>query len=598
MKKILLTAITALTTCMAHSQWLNQSLPPIGTDSYLYDIEVVNANVVWGNPQDGTVGATTQYTQNFVRTIDGGNNWSFGNIVGSPASSLIANIWPIDGDTCYVSMYGTTAATGGVFKTTNAGASWTEVGTNMFTSATSFPDFVYFTDAQTGIAMGDPIGSPLKYEIYQTFDAGATWTLVPGANLPALTNSAEYGITNLFSHAGGSVWFGTTYGDVYRSTDGGTTWTKAATGLPPYTVAGGGRQDIADISFSDAMNGLALQVNAIGYLLAQTTDGGLTWNTIAPSGTFYVNDLDAIPGAGTFVSAGSNATFGFGTSFSTDNGLTWTDIDAGASHTALDFFDATTGWSGEFIPSGGPGGAWKFTGLPVSVPCGSAQISPGTTTVNSPQICFFDTLIVTTTGVVAPTDGATHGFSILVSSGDISGNNDPLNSGVIVGGTGIIIGPPPPTVLINDGTIFPPGTYYFTPVVYGNATGTGNVTALTLDPTCTNTGISVMVELRVQGDPTCITAITEQSNDNSFAIKNIYPVPAKDKLNFVLNSNENGSVVVSVKDFLGKEVLAKQFTTVFGENNLMLDLANQSAGVYFLTVTGNESTVVSKFVKE
>ncbi|MEP7168710.1 MAG: T9SS type A sorting domain-containing protein [Bacteroidota bacterium] len=57
-------------------------------------------------------------------------------------------------------------------------------------------------------------------------------------------------------------------------------------------------------------------------------------------------------------------------------------------------------------------------------------------------------------------------------------------------------------------------------------------------------------------------------------------------------------MMVSVTDFPGKVGLANQFTTDAGENNLVIDIANQSAGVYFLTVTGNESTVVSKFVKD
>jgi photosystem II stability/assembly factor-like uncharacterized protein len=599
MKKILLTIIIAFTVCGAYSQWINQNVP-IGFQGYINDMEVVDSNTVWGNPWDGTTGATTPYTKNFARTIDGGNTWTVGTITGSPASALIANIWPIDADTCYVSMYGSTPAAGGVFKTTDGGTSWAEVGTNMFTSASSFPDVVYFWDAQNGMAMGDPVGNPLKYEIYLTSDWGNTWTQVPPANIPALTNNAEYGITNLFSAAGGRIWFGTTYGDVYRSIDGGNNWTKSATGFPPFNNAGT-EQDITDIAFSDSLHGLALQIPAAPpVLLKQTADGGLTWTDVIPTGTFYPTDMDGVPGTtgGVFVSSGSSTGFGFGTSMSIDNGLTWTDLDAGASHTAIDFADINTGWTGEFIAAGSPGGAWKFAGIPPTVACGSPNVSPGTTVANDNTICFGDTLTLTTTGVLAPTDGATHGFSIIVSTADISGNNDPLNSGSVIGGTGVILGPPPATVLVNDGSIFAPGIYYFTPVVYGNATGTGNVTSLILDPACTNTGLSVMVNLLVAGDPLCTVGIDEQAGANSFSIKNIYPVPAKDKVNFILTTKENGNVSVSVKDLLGKEVFSKQFATVEGGNNLSFDLSAQRAGIYFLTVTGSESTVVSKFVKE
>jgi photosystem II stability/assembly factor-like uncharacterized protein len=604
MKKILLTFISALTFCGAHSQWINQNLPPITYDSYMYDVEVVDANNVWAAQQDGSTGATTQYTKNFVRTTDGGNTWTHGSVTGSPAANVICNIWPTSATDAYVSMFGAGPVLGGVWKTTDGGTTWNEVGTNMFISATSFPDVVYFWDAQNGMAMGDPIGSPLKYEIWLTNDAGATWTAVPPANIPALTNPGEYGITNLFSAAGGYVWFGTTYGDVYRSVDGGNNWTKSATGLPPYNT-GTQEQDISDIAFSDQQHGLVTQLNGTGLLIKQTSDGGDTWADVIPAGLVYASDIDAIPGTttGVFVSGGSS-TFGFGSSFSIDNGLTWTDLDVNISHTGMDFLDASTGWGGEFIAANSSaGGAWKFTGIPIPVACGSSAVSPGTTIINPNLICWLDTLVVNTTGVVAPTDGTIHGFSLLVSNVDISGNNDVNNlitTGVVIGGTGVIIGSTIPTTsLTNDGTIFPTGIYYFTPVVYGNATGpvNPNVTQLTFDINCTNTGTSVMVNLLANGDPLCTTGI-EENSANSFGIKNIYPVPAKDNVNVLLNAKESGMVTVSVKDLMGREVFSNQFSTVKGENNLTLDLSKQSAGVYVLTVTGNESTAVSKFVKD
>lgn len=499
MKRFLLTMAAAIVTFAAQAQWINQNVP-YGYEGYINDIEATTPDIVWGNPWNALT--ASPYTRNFVRTIDGGANWTFGTVSSSPASSLISNIWPIDGDTCYVSMYGTTPAGNGIYKTTNGGTTWAEVGTNMFTAATSFTNVVYFWDAQNGVAMGDPIGTPLKYEIYLTTNYGVTWTAVPAANIPGLANNSEYGITNLFSAASGNIWFGTTYGDVYRSIDQGITWTKSATGFPPYTTTGGTRQDISDITFTDALNGLVVQTTDVGYALKKTTDGGLTWVDVLPSGSFYAGEIDAVPGTTTFVSSGSSNLFGFGTSFSSDNGATWVDIDAGISHTAIDFADANTGYTGEYILAGSAGGAWKFSGVLAPVPCGDPSISAGTSTVNSPFICFGDTLLFNTTGAVAPTDGATHGFSVIVSSGDISGNSDPLNQPGILGGTGVIAANTP-IQLINDGTIFPAGIYYFTAVVYGNATGTGNITALTLDPTCTYTGQSIMVNLLVAGDPLC-----------------------------------------------------------------------------------------------
>ena len=76
----------------------------------------------------------------------------------------------------------------------------------MFNFASSFADFVCFFDSNNGIAVGDPVGAPLKYEVYTTNDAGVTWVQTPPANLPSLANNAEYAITNLFSTVQGHVW--------------------------------------------------------------------------------------------------------------------------------------------------------------------------------------------------------------------------------------------------------------------------------------------------------------------------------------------------------------------------------------------------------
>ena len=101
-------------------------------------------------------------------------------------------------------------------------------------------------------------------------------------------------ITNLFSAADGRIWFGTTYGDIYRSIDGGNNWTKTATGFPPYNT-GTAEQDISDIAFSDSLHGIAVQVDAAtpAVLLKQTSDGGLTWVDVIPTGTFYPNESEA-----------------------------------------------------------------------------------------------------------------------------------------------------------------------------------------------------------------------------------------------------------------------------------------------------------------
>lgn len=365
MKKNLLTITFLTLSILVNAQWINQNVP-FAFEGYINDIEIASPDVVWANPYDATSG-TPSPSNTFVKTTDGGTTWTTGTTSGAPTASLISNIWPIDSMTCYVAMYNSTAAGGGVYKTTDGGTSWANVDPLMFAQPTSFPNFVYFNNPQNGAAMGDPAG-PLtaKYELWTTSDSGNTWARTPGANIPSLANPAEYGITNLFTAIDNHIWFGTTYGDVYHSNDMGMTWTKAPSGLPPFNNTGN-RQDISDIAFADTLNGIILQVNATGYLVSQTSDGGNTWVPIIPTGQMFISDIDAVPGSNLLVSAGSSNLGGFGTSYSMDYGSSWTAIDTGVSHTTIDFYDNATGYSGEYILSGGPGGAWKYSGAPLAI---------------------------------------------------------------------------------------------------------------------------------------------------------------------------------------------------------------------------------------
>jgi hypothetical protein len=361
MKKTLL-IITLLTTCLlAKGQWINQYVPVI-YEGYIYDMEAVDSSSAWGVMWNAT--ATSPYTQDYVRTTDGGNTWSVNNIQSLSVDNVLCNVWPIDSSTAYLCTFNGLSGVGGnIYKTTDGGMNWTTMDATMYTTSSSFPNFVYFWNPAQGMIMGDPATTPIpkKYEIYLTNDSGATWTRVPNANMPTLTNTAEYGITNLFSAAQGYVWFGTTYGAVHRTRDFGVTWTKAATGFPS-NVVGGSRQDISDIAFTDSLKGIALQITSTGSaFLRNTFDAGSTWANVSWAGSIGTLDIDAIPGTSILVSTGTTANPDTGiTAFSIDNGLTWTIFDSIGSHTAVDFANPLAGWTGQYVFGTGTGGAWKY----------------------------------------------------------------------------------------------------------------------------------------------------------------------------------------------------------------------------------------------
>ena len=223
--------------------------------------------------------------------------------------------------------------------------------------------------------------------------------------------------------------------------------------------------------------------------------------------------------------------------------------------------------------------------------------------MNKPVICYDSTLTIAVSGIKAPTVGTTKGFSLIISTVDISGNNDPLSLGstIIVGGTGTIaVGSNGTfqTNLVNTtaGNPFGAGVFYITPVVYGNATGTGNITALTLDPNCTYTGASVMVEFLAQG-VICPTGIKEL-NGASFAVTGVYPVPVKNTLNIAVESAKTSTMTITISDVLGRNIVSSTQSVNNGSNTLTLDTQNLSSGVYTLTVNNEKQQSTVKFVKQ
>jgi hypothetical protein len=147
---------------------------------------------------------------------------------------------------------------------------------------------------------------------------------------------------------------------------------------------------------------------------------------------------------------------------------------------------------------------------------------------------------------------------------------------------------------VNDGSIFTAGEYYFTPVVYGNATGTGNVTALTMDPACTYTGNSVHVFLLVSGDPLCAIGIAELAH-NGFSASAF--LQDANTINVKINTVTAEKAVINVYDVMGRVVSTTKCSLVNGENTELMNASMLGAGTYFISVETGTAKAVSKLVK-
>lgn len=339
MKKILLINFL-LIGLITNAQWLTQNTNFTANSTGIWNISIVNENVVWAAGYNGN-SPTTPFA-GYTKTADGGANWVVGSVNNIPTTYTFSNIMAIDANTAFACMYDAVLSkSGGIYKTTDGGINWIQQGAGTIYDNNSFPNFVHFWNGNKGVTMGDPNNG--YFEIYTTSDGGATWIRTPSGNIPP-PQSGEYGYVKVYDIIGDTIWYGTNKGRVYKSVDAGLNWDAYTTGLT----------DIyGSIAFRNSMEGIVTGGIGTTNTMAKTLDGGKTWVTVNPSGVFFTNDLSAIRDIGLYVSSGN------GVSYSKDNGATWSILDSGVQRLNQGWLNATLGWLGGFNGPAG-GGIYKY----------------------------------------------------------------------------------------------------------------------------------------------------------------------------------------------------------------------------------------------
>ena len=334
------------------SAWIKQNSGFTTASRGISSISIVNPYIAWAGAIDGT--STTTYIQEFTRTVNAGATWTPGTIAFTGSTTCgIANLCAFSDTVCYAAMFPGAAANGGyVAKTTNGGTTWSIANSPNY--ASSWLDIVHFFDVNNGVTIGDPSGT--DFVIYTTSNGGTSWTQVAASTIPNCT-TGEAGITNMYDAFGNNIWFGTTMGRVYHSTDKGLTWTVTASGL--------GTTAAVMPVFKDASNGIVTGTNNStgAYVgMKKTINGGTTWTPITPTGFYLKNpNIDFIPGTtSTWVDGSSGP--GTGSSYSTNDCTSFLDIDTASTiqYTQVKFYDNNTGWAGSFNVSASDGGIYKW----------------------------------------------------------------------------------------------------------------------------------------------------------------------------------------------------------------------------------------------
>lgn len=347
--RLLITLIFISSLAQAQFWTENASGFPLSSTG-LSKIHIVDDNLVWATGYDGI--NPNVNVQRFTTSSDAGTTWTAGTINVGNANLGISNISGVNATTAYVAVHPRGAGQqGGVWQTTDTGATWTRQTSAAFNSASSFANVVHYFNTNDGVAIGDPAGG--FWEIYTTTDGGTTYTRVPTGNIPApLTN--EVGYLAQYTFLGDNLWFTTSTGRVYHSANKGMNWTVFQSPLSDF----GGTNLSGDISFSTPNKGL-IQDNSGNLFITQ--DAGQTWNVVTISGTGfpYGGAIAYIPGTTRVVSTGGDSALA-GTSYSTNDGTTWINVSTD-QHVDVAFLDEDTGYSGGFSTVSTQGGVYVYS---------------------------------------------------------------------------------------------------------------------------------------------------------------------------------------------------------------------------------------------
>jgi photosystem II stability/assembly factor-like uncharacterized protein len=307
-------------------------------------VHPTNRNIIYAGNATGGIFKTTDGGASWMPIFDDFSYLSIGEIVFDPNNPNILYVGTGDPNIGSYTFIGN-----GVYKSTDAGNTWTHLGLDNVGIVSRIAIDPQNSNNIYVATMGIPFERNTNRGLYKSTDGGLTWNNV-------LYISDDAGIIDLvMDHSNPQVLYaagwnrirnnhedikGGQAGKIYKTTDGGANWNILTNGLPAQNVSRIGM--CMSGTNSNVLYAMYIEDDPYGYDIEgiyKTIDGGASWNTIpsALAGT----PSEAMGGFGWYFGqirvnpTNDNELFVLGIQLykTTDCGNNWTTIDESASAT-------------------------------------------------------------------------------------------------------------------------------------------------------------------------------------------------------------------------------------------------------------------------
>ena len=291
--------------CLAETTW--QAIGPFGGNFKAIAIDPSNSQTVYaGTDGDGGV----------FKSTNGGASWTAANSGMTDTYVYSLAIDPTNSQTIYV------GTLGGVFKSTNSGTSWKATsnqdsdGYSMLNGVNSITIDPH--DSQTVFVGGGSSG------VWKSTNGGASWIRKNNgiAPLPQYVNISNIYALVIDPTNSQTIYCGADTG-LYKSTNGGDSWTPINNGIP------NAPSHFRTILVIDTTNNQTLYATSRSSFdgIFKSTNGGTTWTKVMDVGDFgsSVESLTIDPTDSQTIYSGVDSTL----FKSTDGGTSWTASNKG-----------------------------------------------------------------------------------------------------------------------------------------------------------------------------------------------------------------------------------------------------------------------------